>query len=52
MRQAVIAEPDLENLKSKWDVPAKVEDWPPPQPIHGELPPVETFSEDLLPTSF
>ncbi len=26
--------------------------WPPPQPILGELPPVEAFCEDLLPVSF
>jgi putative DNA primase/helicase len=29
-----------------------VEDWPKPEPIHGELPPVVPFSEDLLPVSF
>ena len=29
-----------------------VEDWPKPEPIQGELPPVLSFSEDLLPVSF
>jgi hypothetical protein len=29
-----------------------VEDWPKPEPIQGELPPVTGFSEDLLPASF
>jgi len=29
-----------------------VEDWPRPEPIQGELPPVLSFSEDLLPVSF
>ena len=52
MRQAVQTEPDLANLQSKWGTPASVEDWPDPQPIHGELPPVQRFSEDLLPVSF
>lgn len=52
MRQAVQAEPDLENLHSTWGEPASTEDWPDPQPIHGELPPVQPFSEDLLPVSF
>jgi len=28
------------------------DDWPKLEPIHGELPPVEAFSEDLLPDSF
>jgi putative DNA primase/helicase len=28
------------------------EDWPKPEPIQGGLPPVEAFSEDLLPNSF
>jgi Protein of unknown function (DUF3987)/CHC2 zinc finger len=28
------------------------EDWPKPEPIQSELPPVEAFSEDLLPDSF
>ena len=28
------------------------DDWPKPEPIHGELPPVDAFSEDLLPDSF
>jgi hypothetical protein len=28
------------------------EDWPKPEPIQGELPPVLPFSEDLLPVSF
>ena len=27
-------------------------DWPKPEPIQSELPPVQTFSEDLLPDSF
>jgi hypothetical protein len=27
-------------------------DWPKPEPIHGELPAVAAFSEDLLPVSF
>jgi hypothetical protein len=26
-------------------------DWPKPEPIHGELPPVQAFSEELLPDS-
>ena len=29
-----------------------VEDWPKPEPIRGELPPVVSFYEDLLPVSF
>lgn len=29
-----------------------IEDWPKPEPIQGELPPVVLFSEDLLPLSF
>jgi len=28
------------------------DEWPKPEPIHSELPPVEAFSEDLLPDSF
>jgi putative DNA primase/helicase len=28
------------------------DDWPKPEPIQSELPPVEAFSEDLLPDSF
>ncbi|HEY6347229.1 MAG TPA: DUF3987 domain-containing protein [Bryobacteraceae bacterium] len=28
------------------------DDWPKPERIHAELPPVEAFSEDLLPDSF
>jgi hypothetical protein len=28
------------------------DDWPEPEPIQSELPPVEAFSEDLLPDSF
>ncbi len=28
------------------------EEWPEPLPLQSELPPVETFSEDLLPVSF
>jgi hypothetical protein len=27
-------------------------DWPKPEPLQGELPPVEPFSEDLLPRAF
>ncbi len=27
-------------------------DWPKPEPLQGELPPVQAFSEDLLPDSF
>ena len=30
----------------------RVEDWPKPEPIQRELPPVVAFSEDLLPVSF
>jgi putative DNA primase/helicase len=52
MRQAVQAQPDLANLDSRWAAPASTEDWPDPQPIHGELPLVQAFSEDLLPVSF
>ena len=29
-----------------------VDDWPKPEPIQSELPPVQVFSEDLLPESF
>jgi len=29
-----------------------VDEWPKPEPIQSELPPVEAFSEDLLPDSF
>jgi putative DNA primase/helicase len=28
------------------------DDWPKPEPIQGELPPVTTFSEEILPLSF
>jgi putative DNA primase/helicase len=31
---------------------ADSDNWPPPQPLQGELPPVEPFHEDLLPDSF
>jgi putative DNA primase/helicase len=30
----------------------RAEDWPKPEPIQGQLPPVIAFSEDLLPVSF
>jgi hypothetical protein len=32
--------------------PVDVEDWPKPEPIQSELPPVVAFSEELLPDSF
>jgi putative DNA primase/helicase len=52
----------LSELRARWglveDEPrhqARAEmadDWPKPEPIQSELPPVEAFSEDLLPDSF
>jgi putative DNA primase/helicase len=52
----------LSELRARWglveDEPrhqarAKAaDDWPKPEPIQSELPPVEAFSEDLLPDSF
>jgi putative DNA primase/helicase len=59
---AVIDAAALSELRARWglveDEPrhqarAEVADyWPKPEPIQSELPPVEAFSEDLLPDSF
>src|ERR1039458_9643984 len=53
----------LSELRARWGLAEKephhpagraegADDWPKPEPIQGELPPVEAFSEDLLPDSF
>jgi putative DNA primase/helicase len=53
----------LSELRARWGLADKdqnhgaaraevADDWPEPQPIQSELPPVEAFSEDLLPDSF
>jgi hypothetical protein len=59
---AVIEAAALSELRSRWGLPDEksdyraraetAEDWPKPEPIQSELPPVETFSEELLPDSF
>lgn len=53
---------ELTNLRVRWRLPEEQgrvnaradvsHDWPHPEPIQSELPPVEPFSEDLLPESF
>ncbi len=53
----------LSELRARWGLAEEgrhnfasdaktADDWPKPQPIQGELPPVEASSEDLLPRSF
>jgi putative DNA primase/helicase len=52
----------LSELRARWglveDKPrhqargVAADDWPKPEPIQSELPPVQAFSEDLLPDSF
>ena len=52
----------LSELRAHWGVAGEeshraagaeaADDWPKPEPIQSELPPVEAFSEDLLPDSF
>ena len=43
----------LANGEPRRSVPAaEAEGWPKPEPIQGELPPVEAFSEELLPDCF
>jgi putative DNA primase/helicase len=57
VKRELTIEPELENLEGEWtakDHTACAEgadDWPKLEPIQGELPPVEVFSEDLLPAS-
>ncbi len=52
----------LSGLRARWGLAAEetqhqaraaaADEWPKPEPIQSELPPVEAFSEDLLPDSF
>jgi putative DNA primase/helicase len=59
---AVLNAAALSELRARWgltDEEARhqaraqaADDWPKPEPIQSELPPVEAFSEDLLPDSF
>ncbi len=59
---AVIDAAALFELRARWGLPDEeprrrtraevADDWPKPEPIQSELPPVEAFSEDLLPDSF
>jgi DNA primase len=53
----------LSELRTRWSIvdddprqktarAAVSDEWPKLEPIHSELPPVETFSEELLPASF
>ena len=52
----------LSELRARWGLADEeprhqaraeaADDWPKPEPIQSELPPVEAFSEDLLPDSF
>jgi len=51
------AEPVSEPGAESWDgaqhqTSSSSDDWPEPEPIQSELPPVRAFSEDLLPDSF
>jgi hypothetical protein len=58
---AVMDAAALSELRARWGLaeeePHQVraeaaDEWPKPEPIQNELPPVEAFSEDLLPDSF
>jgi len=51
----------LSELRARWGLADKephqaraeaADDWPKPEPLQSELPPVQAFSEDLLPDSF
>jgi putative DNA primase/helicase len=58
----VINAAGLSELRAHWGLVAEetqhqvraaaADEWPKPEPIQSELPPVEAFSEDLLPDSF
>lgn len=57
MKHELTNEPELEHLESEWTgqghtARAEAADgWPRPEPVQSELPPVQPFSEDLLPDS-
>ncbi|HKD09868.1 MAG TPA: DUF3987 domain-containing protein [Bryobacteraceae bacterium] len=59
-RAVLIDAAALSALRTRWGLKEDetrhqaeaVDDWPKPEPIQSELPPVEAFSEDLLPESF
>jgi hypothetical protein len=51
--QAVLTTATLATWRAKWQsYSGRVADWPDPAPMHGELPPVQRFDEDLIPVSF
>ena len=57
MKHELTNEPELDHLESQWTgqghtARAEAADgWPRPEPVQSELPPVQLFSEDLLPDS-